>query len=232
MAFYVRLKSGQDKGQVIKQLSNFQESGVSSDIWSVYYSLPDITDYFEIFDDYLDFHIFPWDNHGFDKGEMYIERKIALRLLTMAMKMQENDVLEDNLLPMISGHAPKRVRNIAERAAAAKRKSKKGGGQSNSKTSNKQVPEGFNAAMRQGFEAHDMVETTKTIDRGINPATGNRRFHDETTRSVLFDVPGEDSIGKDFDWKRYATPEDIARYEAKLKADRKAKREARKSKKT
>ena len=56
------------------------------EILGVWANLPDIGTYFEIFDDYLDFHIYPWDPTGFDSGEMIPERKNALRLLMTEME--------------------------------------------------------------------------------------------------------------------------------------------------
>ena len=199
-------------------------------------SIPDVSEYYAIFDDYLDFEIKPWDKHGVDEGEMIPERKVALRYLVLAMNIHKSDPdkLPTNLLTFMSDYSKpeykepesvivrdKRPRKKyadlieeanAEAQQANQQQQKYGGnkvlvGQSSTGLS-KQSMSGFNMAVRKGATTSDVIEKTDIVNKGPN------RYIQTTTRSVFWDVPGEDSINpQTWDVTPYTSKEDLEKIE-------------------
>ena len=221
--YYIRVRSGESKGQILSELAE-KESHVSEDIWTVWANLPDISIYFEIFDDFLDFKIYPWDKHGYDQGELYPERKVALRYLNLGMNLYASgpENLPSNMLEFMDEYqppkyrAPKRYKDTTKpRYNDLRKKVVKGNKpdvKNNTGLSSKEI-QGFELRDRKDFKPSDMVVTEQSFVIGKSPR-GYDIVRDTSTRSVFFDIPGEDAIGEDFDWKKYASKEDIARQEA------------------
>lgn len=196
-------------------------------------SIPDVSEYYAIFDDYLDFEIKPWDKHGVDEGEMIPERKVALRYLVLAMNIHKSDPskLPTNLLTFMSDYSKpeykepesivtvrdkrprKKYADLIEEANAEANQQPKDGankvvvGRSSTGLS-KQSMSGFNMAVRKGATTSDVIEKTDIVNRGPN------RYIQTTTRSVFWDVPGEDSIKPDtWDVTPYTSREDLEKIE-------------------
>lgn len=211
-------------------------------MWAVMNSIPDVSEYYAIFDDYLDFDIHPWDKHGYDQGEMIPERKVALRYLSLAMNIHKADPskLPTNFLSFMSEYArpehkepetavkvtvnPKRDKKYSDLINESNREQEqqqqpndvvvvtnksqvgthKGTGLSN------QSMQGFNMAVRSGARTSDVIEKT---DIRPNPKRPNA-YIQTTTRSVFWDVPGEDSINPEtWDPRLYSSQEDVKRIE-------------------
>lgn len=201
-------------------------------------SIPDVSEYYAIFDDYLDFEIKPWDKHGVDEGEMIPERKVALRYLVLAMNIHKSDPskLPTNLLTFMSDYSKpeykepesivtvrdkrprKKYADLIEEANAEaqqnQQQNKDGtnkvvvGGRSSSTGLSKQSMSGFNMAVRKGATTSDVIEKTDIVNRGPN------RYIQTTTRSVFWDVPGEDSINpQTWDVSPYTSREDLEKIE-------------------
>ena len=202
----------------------------SQDIWQVLAVLPDVEEYFGIFDDYLDFKIHPWDAHGFDQGEMFPERKVALRFLTLAMNIAKNDPsnLPTDLHSFMSEYLPQKYQIPKSQLRKQKRKysdvrkekieeeQTSADGRATpyvpSSTVNtglsRQAMQGFDMSARAGSAMHDVIEKKET--RLIGQGKMGPRYLDISTRSVFWDVPGEDALDPStFDWRRFASPEDI-----------------------
>lgn len=203
-------------------------------------SLEDVGIYFEIFDDYLDFHIYPWDEKGYDEGVMYPERKAAIRYLTLAMNLYKQDplMLPENLLDFMEEYQKPQYQKPEKVVAEQQQQGKsirrrirrysdlnKEVNESvstatttanmtpNSTGLSKKEIQGFDMSNRRGFAPSDVVVTEQSAIIGKSKAGYNIR-RDMTTRSVFFDIPGEDAIHPEtWDWKRYSSPEDIKRYE-------------------
>jgi hypothetical protein len=199
-------------------------------------SLEDVGIYFEIFDDYLDFHIYPWDEKGYDEGVMYPERKAAIRYLTLAMNLYKQDplMLPENLLDFMEEYQKPQYQK-PEKVVAVQGKRRRRYSDLNKEVNesvststttanmtpntglSKKEMQGFDMSNRRGFAPSDVVMTEQSAIIGKSKAGYNIR-RDMTTRSVFFDVPGEDSLHPEtWDWKRYSSPEDIARYESEQK---------------
>lgn len=201
-------------------------------MWAVMNNIPDVTEYYSIFDDYLDFDIKPWDKHGYDAGEMIPERKVAIRYLVLAMNIHKAtpDKLPTNFLSFMSEYAPKQYQ---EPETVVKKMQKKysdlrdevEGEQedqqrvtvktrhSNPNTGlSRQSMQGFNMAVRKGATTSDVIEKFESKFAGMGKM--GPKYIDTTTRSVFWDVPDEDSIHKEtWDVKTYTSKEDIARIE-------------------
>ena len=199
-------------------------------MWAVLNNLPDVQEYYSIFDDYLDFDIKPWDKHGYDAGEMIPERKVALRYMVLAMNIHKSD---PNKLPtdFLSFMSDYQKPEHKEPESKAKTKTKYSDLRDevvvqeqqqgdtkfivkNNKTglSNKEL-QGFNMAVRRGASTSDVIE--KTDSKFVGHGKMGPRYVDTTTRSVFWDVPDEDSIHKEtWDVKTYSSKEDVARIES------------------
>ena len=211
-------------------------------MWAVLGSIPDVEEYYAIFDDYLDFEIKPWDEHGYDEGVLIPERKVALRYLNLAMNIHKSDpaLLPTNLLTFMSEYTKpeyqepdtiaNKVKKTARRlkysdlreevgAAASITPEQKSSTESAIKNAIVNSPviqketglsakslQGFNWGVRKGSTTSDVIEKTDIIPKGPN------RYIQTTTRSVFWDVPGEDSLNKDtWDVSQYTSPEDMER---------------------
>lgn len=144
------------------------------EILGVWANLPDISTYFEIFDDYLDFKIYPWDSTGYDDGEMIPERKNALRLLLTAM--QEYSM----------AHNP-----------------------------NQQQPQQQGGQQPQNLDPNifDKVVESKAVQQKGN------KIVETSTREVVMRAPQKEDL-EDWNWKRFAYPDDIKAYEKLRKEGR------------
>ena len=214
-------------------------------MWAVLGSIPDVEEYYAIFDDYLDFEIKPWDEHGYDEGVLIPERKVALRYLNLAMNIHKSDpaLLPTNLLTFMSEYTkpeyqePDTVANKVKKTARRLKYSdlrEEVTAPQNKDTNdlNKEVKnaivnspviqketglsakslQGFNWGVRKGSTTSDVIEKTDIIPKGPN------RYIQTTTRSVFWDVPGEDSISKDtWDVSQYTSPEDMERIRKQAK---------------
>jgi len=214
-------------------------------VWAVLGSIPDVEEYYAIFDDYLDFEIKPWDVHGYDEGVLIPERKVALRYLNLAMNIHKSDpaLLPTNLLTFMSEYTkpeyqePDTVANKVKKTARRLKYSdlrEEVTAPQNKDTNdlNKEVKnaivnspviqketglsakslQGFNWGVRKGSTTSDVIEKTDIIPKGPN------RYIQTTTRSVFWDVPGEDSISKDtWDVSQYTSPEDMERIRKQAK---------------
>jgi len=214
-------------------------------VWAVLGSIPDVEEYYAIFDDYLDFEIKPWDEHGYDEGVLIPERKVALRYLNLAMNIHKSDpaLLPTNLLTFMSEYTkpeyqePDTVANKVKKTARRLKYSdlrEEVTAPQNKDTNdlNKEVKnaivnspviqketglsakslQGFNWGVRKGSTTSDVIEKTDIIPKGPN------RYIQTTTRSVFWDVPGEDSISKDtWDVSQYTSPEDMERIRKQAK---------------
>ena len=205
-------------------------------MWAVMAAIPDVEEYFAIFDDYLDFDIKPWDEHGFDQGLMIPERKVAIRYLTLAMNIHKSDpaLLPTNLLTFMSEYQKPdyqqpekldkvmgRYKNKSTKYSDLREEVAVNTADNNTKVTVKAgnthaVPssglsaksmEGFDMRVRQGARTSDVIEKTETKFAGHGKM--GPKYLDTTTRSVFWDVPGEDSLSQDtWDWKTYAPAED------------------------
>lgn len=190
----------------------------------MYATLPDVLLYFEIFNDLLDFELYPWHELGHDRGKMIKERKTAIRFLKMAIEMHKSENLEENILNVVNQYIPDKHK-IPERLRPKYGKRVK-------RFTNIQDAVDhavMNKFQSQGFVVTDMVESHKVQNMGVNPKTGNPRRIETTTRAVSWNVPGEDALNPNtWDWRAYATPGELENYE---KDRKKAKSLARKQKK-
>ncbi len=208
-------------------------------MWAVLGSIPDVEEYYAIFDDYLDFEIKPWDEHGYDQGELIPERKVALRYLNLAMNIHKQDpaLLPTNFLTFMSEYTKPEYQEPedtqANRVKKTARRMKYSDLREEVKTAKEDpnaVPasiknaivnspvvqketglsakslQGFNWGVRKGATTSDVIEKTDIIPKGPN------RYIQTTTRSVFWDVPGEDSLNRDtWDVSQYTSAEDMER---------------------
>lgn len=196
--------------------------------------VPDVQEYYAIFDDFLDFEIRPWDAHGYDQGQMFPERKVALRYLKLAMNIAKADLslLPKNFLTFMEEYQPEDYKAPESQVKDKKRtmytdlvtevKAMNNNDKGNNYTapnnstglSNKSM-QGFDLSARRGAKSYDVIE--KKESRLVGKTSHGERYLDISTRSVFWDVPGEDSINPErFDWRRYASKEDVERYEQDL----------------
>lgn len=218
-------------------------------MWAVMNSIPDVSEYYAIFDDYLDFDIRPWDTHGYDQGIMIPERKVAIRYLVLAMNIHKSDpaLLPTNLLSFMGEYQkpefkePDKLPPNVKRWVQKKTKysdlrkevieSQQGQGQQHSpiivnpqdqttSLSRKDL-EGFDMKLRVGSAPSDVLERVET--KLVGQGKMGPRYIDTTTRSVFFDVPGEDAISpQTWDAARYMSREDVQKVN-KAKGGAKAK---------
>ena len=209
-------------------------------------AIPDVTEYYSIFDDYLDFDIKPWDKHGYDAGEMIPERKVAIRYLVLAMNIHKAtpDKLPTNFLAFMSDYQkpehkepetmvkvkiPKpKYSDLRDEVEQEDQQQQQQGSnkvvvrhrQQHSNTGlSRQSMHGFNMVVRKGATTSDVIE--KTESRMVGRGKMGERYIDTTTRSVFWDVPDEDSIHADtWDVKTYSSKEDVARIEAASKTSK------------
>lgn len=197
--------------------------------------LPDVKVYFEIFNDYMDFDIYPWHENGFDHGKMYLERKSAMRYLKMGIAMYDSGNLEENILNVIQPYIPEKYQlpeshrpQWGKKQKKLKQQQQQHGGnmdQAINDVVNQKIKERFGGLPGvTGIRVQDMVESKTT------KATGKDRYVETTTRTVNWDVPGEDSLNPtSWNWKAYATDGELENYDKDLKREKKRRREEKKS---
>ena len=196
-------------------------------MWAVMAAIPDVEEYFAIFDDYLDFDIKPWDDHGYDQGEMIPERKVALRYLSLAMNIHKTDpaLLPTNFLSFMSEYQkpefkepdnlPANVKRWRQqRRASDKRysdlrsevvvstspdKNQTGSSSTNKPPMTQQNQTGLSRKSLEGFNwnVRKGSSTSDVIEKTDIIPKGPNRYIQTTTRSVFWDVPDEDSIHKE-----------------------------------
>ena len=199
-------------------------------MWAVMGAIPDVEEYYSIFDDYLDFDIKPWDEHGYDQGQMIPERKVAIRYLTLAMNIHKSDpaLLPTNMLSFMSeyqkpeyqepekldkvmGRYKKRTTKYSDLRKEVESEDTKVVVKTKAHAGlSAQEMKGFDMRARVGATTSDVIEKTET--KFVGHGKMGPRYLDTTTLSVFLDVPGEDSINKEtWDPTVYSSREDAER---------------------
>ena len=171
---------------------------------------------------------------------MKLERKTALRFLKMGIAMYESGNLEENILNVVDQYIPEQYQVPKKyRKRYGKKKGKKNSEQQQQQqqdatTTMDNVSQKINEKINENIARRfgPRARTTDMVESKHTQQIGKDRFIDTTTRSVYWDVPGEDAINPNtWNWKDYATPGELENYEKDQKRLKKKRREASKLKK-